>query len=59
MSQPGGMIYYHEHRRGSRMIPLRSYSTPSPEDKFTGLDWFDLQFHEVSYFIINNIIIYS
>ncbi|CAF0955087.1 unnamed protein product [Adineta ricciae] len=43
MSEPQGIIYYHDNRRGSRIIPLRSYGNPSPEDKFAGLDYFDFQ----------------
>ncbi|CAF4485974.1 unnamed protein product, partial [Rotaria magnacalcarata] len=34
MSQTGGMIKYHENRRGSRIIPLQSYGNPSPEETF-------------------------
>jgi hypothetical protein len=48
MSSPEGIIYYHEDRRGSRIIPLRSYSNPPSEDKFTGLDHIDFQMHNVS-----------
>jgi hypothetical protein len=48
MSQPDGMISYHDNRRGSRMISLRSYGNPSSEDKFSGLDYFDLQLKDVS-----------
>jgi hypothetical protein len=51
MSQPGGLIKYHENRRGSRILPLRSYGNPPPESKFAGLDYFDFQLHNVSYFI--------
>jgi len=55
MSQPEGLINYHENRRGSRIIPLRSYNNPSPEEKFAGLDYFDFRVNEVSYFIIDPI----
>ncbi|CAF2078555.1 unnamed protein product [Rotaria magnacalcarata] len=46
MSQPDGLINYHEDRRGSRIIPLRSYGNPSSEDKFAGLEYFDFASHE-------------
>ena len=53
MSVPEGLIYYHENRRGTRIIPLRSYENPPPEDKFAGLDYIDFQQHNVSDFSIN------
>jgi len=37
-SQPGDDITYHENRRNSRSLPLRSYNDPPSEDKFAGLD---------------------
>ncbi|UJR09497.1 hypothetical protein I4U23_013735 [Adineta vaga] len=43
MSQPNGLIYYHDNRRGSRMLPLRSYGNPSPDEKFADLDYFDFK----------------
>jgi hypothetical protein len=49
MSQPGGLIQYHDNRRGTRIIPLRSYGNPSPEEKFAGLDYFDFRLQDVSY----------
>ena len=49
MSQGGGMIYYHDNRRGSRIIPLRSYGNPSPEEKFADLEYFDFKSRDVSY----------
>jgi len=52
MSIPEGMIYYHDNRRGSRIIPLQSYGNPSPEEKFAGLDYFDFQLKDVRYSII-------
>jgi len=59
MSQPEGIIYYHETRRNSRIIPLRSYGNPSAEDKFAGLDYFDFQLKEVSYFTLYQIVLLS
>jgi hypothetical protein len=59
MSEPEGLIYYHENRRGSRTIPLQSYNHPSSEEKFTGFDSFDFQLNEVSYFIIDPIVFLS
>ena len=44
-------ITYHESRRGTRMIPLRSYSKPPPEEKFADLDQFELRLNNVSYTI--------
>ncbi|CAF1034776.1 unnamed protein product [Rotaria sordida] len=38
-----GDISYHDTRRGTRMIPLRSYSDPPSENKFHGLDSFDFR----------------
>jgi hypothetical protein len=52
MSQPEGIIYYHENRRGSRIIPLRSYGNPPPEDKFAGLDYFEFKLKDVSDHIV-------
>ncbi|CAF3448817.1 unnamed protein product [Rotaria sp. Silwood1] len=40
-SRPDGDITYHDTRRGSRTIPLHSYSDPPSEDKFIGLDTFE------------------
>ncbi len=40
-------INYHENRRGTRMIPLRSYSQPPSDEQFSGLDYFDLRFNNV------------
>jgi hypothetical protein len=59
MSQPEGLIYYHDRRRGSRIIPLRSYNNPSSEDKFAGLDYFDFGLNEVRYLILYQIIFFS
>ncbi len=56
MSVPEGIISYHENRRGSRVIPLRSYGNPPPEEKFAGLDYFDFQLKEVSYSIIDHVV---
>jgi hypothetical protein len=53
MSEPGGIIYYHQERRGSRIIPLQSYDNPPPESKFDGLDYFDFQLKDVSDSIID------
>ncbi|CAF3793088.1 unnamed protein product [Rotaria sp. Silwood1] len=36
-------ISYHENRRGTRMIPLQSYSQPPSNDKFAELDYFELR----------------
>lgn len=47
MSDPHGLIYYHEDRRGTRTVPLRSYSDPPPDSKFAGLDYFDFQLNDV------------
>ncbi|CAF2851433.1 unnamed protein product [Rotaria sp. Silwood2] len=40
---PDSDISYHDTRRGSRIIPLRSYGQPPPEDKFAELDFFDFR----------------
>jgi len=51
--QPDDDITYHtQDRRGSRIIPLRSYSNPPPEDKFIGLDTFELRLNNVSNFLV-------
>ncbi|CAF3886409.1 unnamed protein product [Rotaria sp. Silwood1] len=42
-------ISYHENRRGSRIIPLQSYSDPPPESKFAEFDSFD--------FLMNNYLV--
>ncbi|CAF3964888.1 unnamed protein product, partial [Rotaria sordida] len=36
-------INYHETRRGTRMVPLQSYNQPPSDDKFAGLDYFELR----------------
>lgn len=51
MSSPEGIINYHDQRRGTRMIPLRSYSNPPAEDKFAGLDYVDFRLNNVSNFV--------
>ncbi len=56
MSEPQGIIYYHDTRRGLRMIPLRSYGNPPPEEKFANLDYFDFQLKDVSYSIIDHVV---
>ncbi|CAF1219237.1 unnamed protein product [Rotaria magnacalcarata] len=43
MSRSDGDIAYHDSRRGSRMIPLRSYGSPSLEEKFVELDSFEFR----------------
>ncbi|CAF3680380.1 unnamed protein product [Rotaria sp. Silwood1] len=42
-SGPNGEISYHENRRGSRTLPLRSYADPPSEDTFSGLDYFEFR----------------
>ena len=58
MSHPDGLIYYHDNRRGSRIIPLQSYGNPSPEEKFADLDYFEFRLNEVSLFYYSLLIIY-
>ena len=41
-------ITYHEERRGTRILPLRSYSNQPMENIFNHLDFFDLRFEDVS-----------
>ncbi|CAF1351319.1 unnamed protein product [Adineta steineri] len=36
-------ITYHETRRGSYTLSLRSYDDPPPESKFAGMNYFDFQ----------------
>ncbi|CAF3197010.1 unnamed protein product [Rotaria socialis] len=50
--RPDSDISYHDNRRGSRIIPLRSYGQPPPEDKFAGLDFFDFRLN--NYFVPSN-----
>ncbi|CAF3937549.1 unnamed protein product, partial [Rotaria sp. Silwood1] len=40
---PDTDITYHETRRGSRTLSLRSYNDPPLESKFTQLDYFDVR----------------
>ncbi|CAF4835652.1 unnamed protein product [Rotaria sp. Silwood1] len=40
-SESNDEISYHENRRGSRTLSLRSYADPPTEDIFAGLDYFD------------------
>ncbi|CAF3598120.1 unnamed protein product [Rotaria sp. Silwood1] len=37
-------ITYHNDRRGTRMLPLRSYSESPADDMFSGRDFFDFRF---------------
>ncbi|CAF2134802.1 unnamed protein product [Rotaria magnacalcarata] len=46
--RPDSDISYHDNRRGSRIVPLRSYGQPPPEDKFAGLDFFDFRLNNYS-----------
>jgi len=49
LTDPNPDITYHETtRRGSRILPLRSYGNPSAESKFDGLDYFDFKLKNVS-----------
>ena len=48
MSSPEGIISYHGDRRGSRILALRSYGNPPPEEKFAGLDYFDFRSENVN-----------
>ncbi|CAF2937601.1 unnamed protein product [Rotaria sp. Silwood2] len=50
-SESNGEISYHENRRGSRALSLRSYADPPTEDIFAGLDYFD--------FCLNNYVVPS
>ncbi|CAF4018018.1 unnamed protein product [Rotaria sp. Silwood2] len=43
LSRSDGDISYHDTRRGTRMIPLRSYGNPPSEEKFAGLDSFEFR----------------
>ena len=58
MSDKDGIIYYHDTRRGSRILPLRSYGNPSPEEKFADLEYFDFKLQNVSY-SIKDIIVFN
>jgi len=51
---PTDDITYHEDRRGSRTLPLRSYNDPPSEDKFAGLDTFEWRSNNVirSFFVL-------
>lgn len=41
-------ITYHAERRGTRILPLRSYSNQVTDDPFlSGLDYFDFRFINV------------
>ena len=53
MSSPVGIISYHENRRGTRIVPLRSYAVPPPEDEFADLDYINFQLSNVSDFVTN------
>jgi hypothetical protein len=44
-----GDISYHETRRGTRMIPLQSYGQPPVDEKFAGLEYFELRLNNVGY----------
>ncbi|CAF5166627.1 unnamed protein product, partial [Rotaria sp. Silwood1] len=46
-SGPNGEISYHENRRGSRTLPLRSYADPPSEETFAGLDYFEFRLNNV------------
>ncbi len=50
-SRPDDDITYHDTRRGSRTIPLRSYNDPPSEDKFIGLDTFEWRLNNVRIFV--------
>ncbi|CAF3715798.1 unnamed protein product [Rotaria sp. Silwood1] len=47
-------ISYHENRRGSRIIPLQSYSIPPPKSKFAELDTFEWRMNHVCYNLQTN-----
>ncbi|CAF2880882.1 unnamed protein product [Rotaria sp. Silwood2] len=51
MSQPNGSTYYHDNRRGSRIVPLRSYGNPSTEEKFADLNHIEYKLNNVGYSI--------
>ncbi len=57
LCHPNGDITYHEDRRGSRILPLRSYANPPAEDKFAELEYFDFRFDNVSCFYKTSIFI--
>lgn len=44
-------ISYHDSRRGSRIIPLRSYGNPPSDEKFSGLDSIEFRLNNVRYII--------
>ena len=41
---------YHNNRRNTRLIPLRSYADPPSEEKFLGLDTFEFRSNNVRAF---------
>lgn len=47
INRPEMDITYHSHRRNTRLIPLRSYADPPPEEKFLGLDTFEFRLNNV------------
>ncbi|UJR14303.1 hypothetical protein I4U23_001293 [Adineta vaga] len=48
-NRPDSDISYHDTRRNTRMIPLRSYDNPPSDSKFVGLDTFE--FHLNNYLV--------
>ena len=40
-------IRYHDDRRGTRILPLRSYADQPADDMFIGLDFVDFRFENV------------
>ena len=45
---------YHEDRRGTRILPLRSYADPPADEMFDGLDFFDFRFDNVCETVMHN-----
>ena len=46
-----GDITYHQNRRGTRTVPLRSYDDPPSIDKFAGLDTVVFRLNNVRIFL--------
>jgi hypothetical protein len=49
-------ITYHRNRRGSRVIPLQSYSQPPPQAKLAGLDTIEFRANNVNSYLIESLI---
>ncbi len=58
LSQSNVDITYHDDRKGTRILPLRSYADQPADEMLVGLDFFDFRFDNVCGCVIYNFVFF-